>query len=417
MGEVTIAGGGEARTILHVDMDAFYASVELARRPELRNLPVVVGGGGERGVVAAASYEARRHGIRSAMSGAQARRRCAAVVFLPVDHHHYAEISASVHRIFETFTPLVEPLALDEAFLDVTGSLRHFGTGREIAERIRAEILATLSLQCSVGVASSKFVAKIASVDAKPRATPSGVHEGAGVVVVEAGAEAAYVARLTADRLWGVGPRTNDRLAAIGVVTVADLLAIDRRVLAASLGETSAAHLLALASGHDERPVVSDRQAKSVGHEETFDVDLRDPEAIGTELVRMCDLVAARVRSSVAGARTWTLKIRFHDFTTITRSHTWATAVDSAGEVLDELRPLMVAAVSGRRVRLLGVSASQFGSPSEQLDLFSVSGGSAGREGRRRADRAVDEIRERFGDRIIGPGSAVTGPERTDELP
>jgi DNA polymerase-4 len=398
----------QTRTILHVDMDAFYASVELLRRPDLRGRPVVVGGGEGRGVVAAASYEARRYGIRSAMSGAEARRRCPDLVMIRPDHRHYAEVSAEIRKVFETVTPLVEPLALDEAFLDVSGALSTFGSGRSVAEHLRRKIAEALSLDCSVGVASNKFIAKLASVDAKPVASTDGVRPGHGVVVVAPGDEADYVASMPVGRLWGVGPRTRERLAAIGVDRVEDLRRIDQRIVTSAIGEAAAAHLRRLAVGRDDRAVIPDRDAKSIGHEETFGVDIADPAALEAELVRMVDLVAARVRRSVAGARTWSVKIRFDDFTTMSRSHTWASPIDSTSVALGELRPMLSAAVSGRRVRLLGVAASHFGEPVEQLDLFAAAESSA--PDRRRAEHAVDEIRGRFGERSIGRASGVRRP-------
>ncbi|MDA3028022.1 MAG: DNA polymerase IV [Actinomycetota bacterium] len=399
--------GDQLRTVLHVDMDAFYASVELSRHPELQGRPVVVGAGEGRGVVAAASYEARRFGIRSAMSGAEAQRRCPGVIFLPADHRHYSEVSGRIRRVFEDVTPLVEPLALDEAFLDVSGSVRLLGSGRAIAEKIRAEVRLAVGLDCSVGVASNKFVAKLASVDAKPTATRQGVSPGLGVVVIEPGSEAGYVAQLHVSRLWGVGPRTAERLGSIGVETVADLLAVDQRILREAVGESSTSHLLMLAVGRDDRPVVPDRQAKSIGHEETFAADIADSAVLEAELVRMGDLVASRVRGSVGGARTWTIKIRFDDFTTITRSHTWPMAVATTSEVIDRLRPLLASAAVGRRVRLLGVSASQFDAPAQQLDLFAASSTSVEPESWRVAESAVDEVRSRFGEASIGRASGL----------
>lgn len=401
--------GDQVRTVLHVDMDAFYASVELSRRPELRGRPVVVGAGEGRGVVAAASYEARCFGIRSAMSGAEAQRRCPDVIFLAADHRHYSEVSGQIRRVFEDVTPLVEPLALDEAFLDVSGSVRLLGSGRTIAERIREEVRHAVGLDCSVGVASNKFVAKLASVDAKPIASRQGIRPGPGIVVIEPGSEAEYIAQLSVNRLWGVGPRTAERLGSIGVKTVTDLLAVDRRILTGAIGESNTAHLLALAVGVDERPVVPDRQAKSIGHEETFAVDIADLVALEAELVRMCDLVASRVRGSAGGARTWTIKIRFDDFSTITRSHTWPMALAATSEAIEHLRPLLTSAAGGRRVRLLGVSASQFDTPAQQLDLFSAAMGSTDPESRRVAEGAVDKVRSRFGEGSIGRASGLRG--------
>jgi DNA polymerase-4 len=343
------------------------------------------------------------------MSGAEAQRRCPDVIFLPADHRHYSEVSGQIRRVFEDVTPLVEPLALDEAFLDVSGSVRLLGSGRTIAERIREEVRHAVGLDCSVGVASNKFVAKLASVDAKPIASRQGIRPGPGIVVIEPGSEAEYIAQLSVNRLWGVGPRTAERLGSIGVKTVTDLLAVDRRILTGAIGESNTAHLLALAVGVDERPVVPDRQAKSIGHEETFAVDIADLVALEAELVRMCDLVASRVRGSAGGARTWTIKIRFDDFSTITRSHTWPMALAATSEAIEHLRPLLTSAAGGRRVRLLGVSASQFDTPAQQLDLFSAAMGSTDPESRRVAEGAVDKVRSRFGEGSIGRASGLRG--------
>ena len=258
------------RVILHVDMDAFFVSVELRRRPELRGKPVVVGGTGPRGVVAAASYEARQFGVHSALPSAVARRRCPHAVFLPGDHALYSEVSAQVHEIFERYTPLVEPLAMDEAFLDVSGATRLFGDGARIAARIRSDVRDEVDLGCSVGVAPNKFLAKLASVAAKPRATPERVVPGRGVVEVVPGRELEFLHPLPVTRLWGVGPVTFSRLERLGIRTVGDLAELDERTLSGALGQGQATHLHALAWGRDERPVETDREAKSIGHEETY---------------------------------------------------------------------------------------------------------------------------------------------------
>lgn len=389
------------RTILHVDMDAFFVSVELRRRPELVGQPVVVGGTGPRGVVAAASYEARRYGVHSALPSAVARRRCPHAVFLPGDHELYARVSGEVHDIFDRYTPLIEPLALDEAFLDVSGAIRLFGEGREIAERIRADVRAELDLGCSVGVAPNKFLAKLASVAAKPRATPERIIPGPGVVEVAPGHELEFLHPLPVSRLWGVGPVTLEKLDRLGIRTVGDLARLDARALAGSLGTASAAHLVALANGIDARPVEVSRDPKSIGHEETYPHDRHDVDELHRELVRLSDAVAARLRRHGTGARTLTLKVRFAGFHTVTRSTTLTDAVDTAPELVAALDPILHQLDVGRGVRLLGVSTSNFAAPSRQLSLL---------DGPTEPDRtagAIDEIRERFGASAIGPASSI----------
>jgi DNA polymerase-4 len=400
------------RVVLHVDMDAFYVSVELRRRPDLVGQPVVVGGTGRRGVVAAASYEARRFGVHSALPSAVARRRCPHAVFLPGDHAHYAEVSAQVHDVFHRFTPLVEPLALDEAFLDVTGATRLFGEGTTIAARIRATIREELDLGCSVGVAPNKFLAKLASVEAKPVARPDRVEPGRGVVEVRPGEELAFLHPLPVARLWGVGPKTLDKLSRLGVRCVGDLARLDGALVQASLGRAVGAHLLALARGEDDRPVEVDRDPKSIGHEETFEHDLHTTAELGRELVRLCDAVAARLRRHGVGARTATLKVRFAGFTTITRSVTGNEALDTAAALVATLRPVLDGVDPGPGVRLLGVSTSNFAPPAQQLDLFGDGAATADvaparPAGDRDAALAVDAVRERFGAGAIGPASAV----------
>jgi DNA polymerase-4 len=392
------------RVILHVDMDAFFVSVELRRRPELRGKPVVVGGTGPRGVVAAASYEARRYGVHSALPSAIARRRCPHAVFLPGDHSLYSEVSEQVHAIFDRYTPLVEPLALDEAFLDVSGATRLFGEGTTIAGRIRTDIRDELDLGCSVGVAPNKFLAKLASVAAKPRATPDRVIEGAGVVEVVPGGELQFLHPLPVSRLWGVGPVTLERLDRLGVRTVGDLARFDRRALTGALGAGQSAHLHALAWARDDRAVEPSREIKSVGHEETYPRDLVDPADLERELSRLADAVAARLRRHGQAARTATLKVRYAGFRTITRSVTMDTPVDTAPQIVSALRPALRALDVSGGVRLLGVSGSNLVEPAHQLSLLTDTDAS------HRAAGAIDEIRERFGQAAIGPASAV-GPD------
>jgi DNA polymerase-4 len=397
------------RVVLHVDMDAFFVSVELRRRPELAGQPVVVGGTGRRGVVAAASYEARRFGIHSAMPSTVARRRCPHAVFLPGDHALYSSVSRSVHEVFARVTPIVEPLSLDEAFLDVTGAIRLLGSGAEIAHRIRRSVRDELDLGCSVGVAPNKFLAKLASVEAKPVARPDGVEPGPGVVEVEPGRELAFLHPLPVERLWGVGPVTADRLRRLGVRTVGDLAALDESVVVAALGRAAGGHLLALSRGVDDRPVEVHRDAKSIGHEETFAANLHTVDELDRHLVRLSDGVARRLRDAALGARTLTLKIRFDDgFRTVTRSVTRADTTDVAHEIVAALRPVLREIDPGPGVRLLGVAGSNLGPVHRQLSLdelvpdapdWSATSG------------ALDQIRARFGEGAIGPASSLDAGE------
>ncbi|HSJ90873.1 MAG TPA: DNA polymerase IV [Ilumatobacter sp.] len=393
------------RTILHVDMDAFYVSVELRRRPDLRGQPVVVGGTGNRGVVAAASYEARRYGVHSALPSAVARRRCPHAVFLPGDHELYAEVSRHVHEIFGRYTPLIEPLALDEAFLDVSGATRLFGEGVEIARRIRTDVDGELDLTCSVGVAANKFLAKLASVEAKPRALPDRIEPGRGVVEVRPGEELAFLHPLPVQRLWGVGPKTLEKLERLGVRKIGDLAALDERIVVGALGPASGKHLLALSRGLDDRPVEVERDPKSIGHEETYPHDLHDHQDLERELVRLADAVASRLRRHGLPARTLTLKVRFAGFRTVTRSVTVEGGVDTGPELVTALKPLLRALDVSAGVRLLGVSGSNFGPRSQQLGLFDEPSRAATPS---RSAAAIDEIRDRFGSAAIGPASSIT---------
>ncbi len=399
----------DQRVILHVDMDAFYVSVELRRRPDLIGQPVVVGGTGSRGVIAAASYEARRYGVRSALPSVTAKRLCPQAVFLPGDHALYASVSADVHRIFAEFTPLVEPLALDEAFLDVSGGLRLHGPGAVIAQLVRDRVWDELQLRCSVGVAPNKFLAKLASVAAKPIAAADGVRDGAGVVEVVPGSELAFLHPLPVEALWGVGPATLQRLQRMGVHTVADLAELDEASLVACVGAAHGQHLYRLAWGVDDRPVEVDREMKSIGHEETFSTDRHTQAELLRELVRLSDAVAARLRAHAGAARTLTLKIRFAGFETITRSVTVAGGVSTAHGIVAAVEPLLQAIDASPGVRLLGVSASNFASGSQQLSLDDLLDDRLDDEHQwLLAEETVDAIRRRFGTTAIGPASAVS---------
>ncbi|MCU1504268.1 MAG: dinB [Ilumatobacteraceae bacterium] len=417
--DATTAGAVGERVILHVDMDAFFVSVELRRRPELVGLPVVVGGTGPRGVVAAASYEARRYGVHSALPSTTARRLCPSAVFLPGDHELYASVSTAVNRIFHDVTPLVEPLSLDEAFLDVTGATRLLGDGVTIAHHIRARTVDELQLTCSVGVAPSKFLAKLASEAAKPRATPAGVLPGAGVVHIEPGEELAFLHPLPVHALWGVGPATLDRLTRIGVQTIGDLAELGEATLVTSLGASHGRHLHRLAQAIDDRSVEPDREAKSIGHEETFATDRFTHGELRVELVRLADGVAGRLRAHGCLARTVTLKVRFAGFATITRAVTMPGPSDTAHGLVQALEPLLAKIDPTPGVRLLGVSASNFvasgvGAGAEQLSLDQLfedapaqQSSQATAAGWHAAEATVDAIRRRFGATVIGPASSV----------
>ena len=393
------------RVILHVDMDAFFVSVELLRRPELRGRPVVVGGTGRRGVVAAASYEARRFGVFSAMPSMRARRLCPNAVFIPGDYDAYAAASARVFEIFRSFTPHVESISLDEAFLDVTGSVRLFGDGVAMAHRIRAEVAGRTQLTCSVGVAANMFLAKMASVEAKPKAGPHGVDPGPGVFEVCPGDEIDYLHPLPVRRLWGVGPATHERLIRLGVTTIGDLVAVSPVALRGVVGPTAATRLLELANGIDDRRVDSARPVKSVSHEETFAHDLHGRDDLRTELARLADGVASRLRADGLAARTISLKVRDATFRTITRARTLPRPVDSATAIADTVYALLDKAAPSGGVRLLGVAASKFAEPAEQLQLDGLADEPTALWSD--ASKAIDRVRGRFGGTAIGPASAL----------
>jgi DNA polymerase-4 len=382
------------RAILHMDMDAFYAAVEQRDRPELRGLPVIVGadprGGRGRGVVATASYEARRFGVASAMPISQAWQRCPHGVYLPPDMEKYAEASRRVLEILGRFSDLVEPVSIDEAFLDVTGSRRALGTGEAIARAIKDALRRELELTGSVGVATSKLVAKIASDMRKPD----------GLVVVPPGGEAAFLAPLPVRRLWGVGPKMEEQLARLGIHFIGDLAALPPERLERRLG-THGHDLLRLARGEDDRPVVSDAgDAKSVGHEHTFGQDTRDLRRLRRTLLDLADAVARRLRHHGYRARTVTLKYRDETFRTITRAETMEEPTDSGEVVFAVAWRLFGRAHGAHRVRLLGISTSGFGHAAQQ-GLFEAPAAP------RRADRVMDAVADRFGEGTLTRASRL----------
>ncbi|MBA2280603.1 MAG: DNA polymerase IV [Acidimicrobiia bacterium] len=391
-------------------MDAFFVSCELLRRPELRGKPVVVGGAGARGVVAAASYEARAYGVFSAMPATRARQLCPHATFLDGDHRHYAEVSVRVMQLFRDVTPLVEPLSLDEAFLDVAGAVRLFGEPPAIAHALRDRVLEQEGLTCSVGVAPSKFLAKLASEAAKPKASPQGPVFGPGVVVIPPGGELAFLHPLPVRALWGVGPATQKVFDRLGIRTVGDIAAFDERALVAALGQANGRHLFRLANAIDPRGVDPDLQAKSISHEETFARDHTSLATLRVEAVRMADAVATRLRALGRAGRTVTIKVRFHDFRTITRSTTLPGGVDTGTDVARAAKALLDQIDPSAGVRLLGVAVSGLDDHGAVQLSFGEDGRWAG------ATAAVDAIRDRFGDAAIVP-AAIAGraPKRRGE--
>lgn len=393
------------RFIIHVDMDAFYASVEQRDFPEYAGRPVIVGGLGGRGVVAAASYEARQFGIHSAMPMVRARALCSDAVYVTPRMQRYREVSGQIFRVFNETTPLVEGLSLDEAFLDVTGATRLFGEGVEIAQRIRTDVRRELELGCSVGVAPNKFLAKLASVEAKPVATPERVLPGPGVVEVLPDRVLEFLHPLPVSKLWGVGPKTLEKLERLGVATVGDLAGFDQRSIINSLGQASGTHLLALSNGLDDRSVETGREMKSISHEETYPHDVHEMAVLERELVRLADAVSGRLRRHGTAARTLSIKVRFAGFHTVSRSVTPGSAIDTGPELVAELKPLLQALDVSVGVRLLGVAASNFAERQQQLSLLDAGAGGADSI---RSAAAIDEIRERFGAAAIGPASSIT---------
>ncbi len=391
--------------ILHVDMDAFYASVEELDDPGLVGQPVVVGGTPDgRGVVAAANYAARRYGIHSAMPAAQARRLCPHAVFIRSRMDRYVEVSRELRDIFARYTPLLEPLSLDEAFLDVTSSLRLFGDGQAIARRIKEEIRDELGLVASVGVAPNKFLAKLASDLDKPD----------GLVVVPTDAIEAFLEPLPVSRLWGVGKVSNRDLAEMGVYTIGDLRRLPEELLVSRFAK-SAAHWARLARGIDDRRVVPDRDAKSISHETTFATDIGDAEVLKSWLLELTEQAATRLRRQGLRGKTVFIKVRYADFHTVTRSESLDAPSNATRELYVTAARLLQTqlARSPRPVRLLGMGAS--GITSEELEqgqLFETED----REQQRRIDTVVDSIKSRFGNRALrrGGGARRPGDRRLD---
>jgi DNA polymerase-4 len=379
-------------TILHVDMDAFYASVAERDDPSLRGKAVVVGVGA-RGVVLSANYAARKYGIRAAMPVGRAKRMVPHAIFVTPDHQRYSEVSAKVMEIFDSFTPLVEPISLDEAFLDVTGARKLLGTGREIAVEIRRQVEASEGITCSVGIAPSKFIAKLASGHCKPN----------GILEIPADRILNFLHPLPVNAIWGVGPKTAETLERLGLRTVADIANLPRATLIRALGQASGASLYELAWGRDYRDVTPNEPDKSISAAETFAQDIDDPEEILQEFLRLTEKAAARLRENDFYTKTISIKVRFADFSTISRSKTLPLPIDSTHDIYEVAKSLYLALNLDRaRLRLVGISLDNLSEAApEQLLL------GAREKGWREADTAIDRAKLRFGGGSVRPGRLI----------
>ena len=398
-------------TILHVDMDAFYASASLISRPDLRGKPVIIGGAGGRSVVLSATYEARAFGVASAMPMARARRLCPQAVVIAPDHRRYAAISDAVMATFAAVTEHVEPLSLDEAFLDVSGAVRRLGPPTRIAEQLRDTIADEQGITCSVGVASTKFVAKLASALAKPD----------GLIVVPRDETVSFLHQLPVGAIWGVGDKTEEHLHRLGLRTVADLAHTPLETLQRALGDVAGRNLHDLAWGRDPRAVVPERREKSIGADETFAHDIDDPVRIHRELLRLSDRTAARARSAGMAGRTISIKVRFSDFTTITRSKTLRHHTDVSREIFATARELFDRlGLQRARIRLVGVRLEGL-VPATAAPIQSTL--DEPEHGWREADRAVDRASARFGAGAVRPASLIPdrhagyGPTSSQDAP
>lgn len=381
-----------SRAILHVDMDAFYASVEQRDNPELRSKPVIVGAGPhERGVVAACSYEARKFGVHSAMPSRTAYKLCPQGVFVRPDMKKYSMVSKQIMAILETFTPLIQPLSIDEAFLDVTGSTKIFGDALTIAKRIKTEVHAQTGLTASVGVAPNKFLAKLASDLNKPD----------GLTVITETNKVEMLAPLPVAKIWGVGKVTEKRLHEMGIRTIGDLQRIPLDELRHRFG--NADHLHALALGEDDREVETDEESKSISSDHTFDVDTADLDQIKKCLLEQCEEVGLRLRQEKVAARTVQLKLRYADFTTLTRRRTLPQPTQDEMMLYEVAGQLLSAeGIKGKRIRLIGVGGSNLVPPEIQSDLFNRTD-----EKRTRLAKAVDELRGKLGPGAIKRGTSL----------
>jgi DNA polymerase-4 len=384
-------------TILHVDMDAFYASVEERDDPKLKGKPVVVGVG-KRGVVSAANYEARKFGIRAAMPIYKAKALAPHAIFIAPNMARYAEVSEQVMDIFEDVTPYVEPISLDEAFLDVTGAKRLLGSGREIADQIRKRVEKDLGITCSVGIAHNKFIAKIASGHCKPN----------GVLEVDPEKMLEFLHPLAANEIWGVGPKTNELLEKMGLFTIADIANTPRSTLIRVLGQANGSSLYELAWGRDYRDVITEHIEKSISASQTFDVDLYQPEEILKEFLRLTEKSADRMRERGLAASTISIKVRFADFKTISRSKTLDLPTTGTQEIFEVAKSLYLALRLDRvLVRLVGVSLDSLVENDDVTQMVLGERTSSWQE----ADRAIDRVKAKFGRSSLRPARLVDGNE------
>jgi len=394
----------EGCSILHVDMDAFFALASLLSRPELKGTPVIIAGGGNRGVVLSATYEARAFGVAAAMPIARARRMCPQATVVAPDHARYERISRAVMAVFASVTPIVEPLSLDEAFLDVSGARRRLGTPRQIGQWIRDTIADEQGITCSVGVATTKFIAKLASGLAKPD----------GLLVVPEAEVVGFLHQLPVGALWGVGDRTEEVLQRLGLRTVADIAHTPVDTLRRALGDNAGPALYALAWGQDSRPVMPIRRERSIGADETFSFDVDDPAYIHRVLLKLSDRTAARVRAAGMVGRTISIKVRFSDFTTITRSKTLRDPTDVSRDIYSTARALFDGlGLQRARLRLVGVRVEGL-MDSDHAPIQGLL--DEPDHGWRDADRAVDQASARFGVGAVRPASLVEG-ERSATTP
>ncbi|GAB3616869.1 DNA polymerase IV [Okibacterium endophyticum] len=388
-----------ASSILHIDMDAFFASVELLDYPELRGKPVIIGHAVGRSVVTSATYEARRYGVSAAMPVAKAMRLCPQATVLPPHHDRYRDYSSRVMRIFAEATPLVEALSIDEAFLDVSGARRLLGAPSEIGHMLRRRVHEETGLTCSVGAASTKFVAKLASGMAKPN----------GLLVVPHSQTLEFLRPLPIRALWGVGGRTEESLKRLALHTVGDVADTPLDVLRKVVGNAAGTKLHELSHGVDPRRVVTATHEKSVGHEVTFHTDIADAERLRRELLRLADQVAGRLRAAGLSGRTVAIKVRYSDFSTVSRSRTLPEATNVGRRLYDEAVSLLRELGDERRpVRLIGVRAEQLTDATESESLWDPD------EEWREAETTIDRLRERYGRSAVGPASLL-GTNPRDE--
>ncbi|NCU78649.1 MAG: DNA polymerase IV [Actinobacteria bacterium] len=388
-------------TILHVDMDAFFASVAEKDDPKLKGKAVVVGAGA-RGVVSAANYEARKFGIRAAMPIYRAKALAPHAVFVTPDHKRYSEVSAQVMAIFEDVTPYVEPISLDEAFLDVTGAKKLLGSGREIADLIRKRVESEQGITCSVGISHNKFIAKIASAHCKPN----------GVLEIDPDKVLDFLHPLAASEIWGVGPKTNEQLAKLGLVTVGDIANTPRGTLIRTLGQASGSSLYELAWGRDYRDVITEQSEKSISASETFDTDLDDQESILKEILRLTEKSSERMRAKGYAANTISIKVRFADFSTITRSKTLDLPITTTQEIFEVAKNLYLALkLNNVFIRLVGISLDSLVA-NEGIHQMAFGQRSTGW---RQADKAVDLIKAKFGRSSLRPARLVESAEDNED--